>query len=129
MSDEDLQKITYEQYRELSNSKEHEFDKRRVGFVPYNRVRRHMIAGYIKSELKTIRTVYGDVNADGKVNPADATLILRAILIMDTNGGVLNDNLETNLSVAELYYRLDANGDGKVTQSDATAILRWSNNR
>lgn len=126
VSDEDLQKITYEQYRGLSNSKEHEFQTRRVGYVPYNRVRRQMIAGYIQADRTMIDTVYGDVNADGKINAADATLILRAILIMDTNGGVLNDNLGTNLSVAELYYRLDADGDGKIKPIDATIVSRYA---
>lgn len=120
----DITNMSINDYGEQAS--QHYWRDRKVGFVPYNRVRRQMVVGYIEADRKSINYIYGDVNADGKVNPADATLILRAILIMDTNGGVLNDNLGTNLSVAELYYRLDANGDGKVEQIDATAILQKS---
>ena len=128
-SDEDILKVSYEDYGKLSNNDNNYFTNRKVGFVPYNRVRRQMVAGYIKADRTSVNYIYGDVNADGKVTPVDATLILRALLEIDDNGGVLKESIVKNMSVAEFYYRMDANGDGKVTQSDATAILRWSNNR
>lgn len=125
MNDEDLQKITAEQYRDFSNSDEYKYDMRRVGYVPSNRVRRHMVAGYIEMDRKSIDYIYGDVNGDGNINMLDAFMILKARLQMDCDGGVLKQSLAPGLSTAEFYYRMDANGDGKVTQTDATAILRY----
>lgn len=123
----DITKMSIYDYGEQANNIH--WSNRKVGYIPYNRVRRQMVAGYIKADRTSVNYIYGDVNADGKVTPVDATLILRALLEMDYDGGVLKKSLVDNLSVAEFYYRMDANGDGKVTQTDATAILRWSNDR
>ena len=60
--------------------------------------------------------VYGDVNADGKVNATDAALTYRYV----NNKAVLT---ESQLAAA------DVNGDGKVNATDAALIYRYVNNK
>lgn len=122
-SDEDIQKISYEDYRNLSNA--NKYDTRRVGYVPSNRVRRHMIEGYIELDRTMIEYTYGDVNADGKINMTDAFMILDAVLQKDLDDGLFLETRAYNLSAPEYYYRMDVNGDRKITQVDATLIRRY----
>ena len=124
-TDDKLKTITAEQYRDFSNSDEYKFDTRRVGYVPSNRVRRHMIEGYIEVDRTMTEYTYGDVNADGMINSMDALMILHSVLQKDIDGGVLKESRAGNLSVPEYYYRMDVNGDGKVTQPDATLLIRY----
>lgn len=53
----------------------------------------------------------GDVNKDGRVNAADATLVLKHAVGLITLSG-------------DDFDRADINGDGKVNAKDATKILR-----
>ena len=53
----------------------------------------------------------GDSNCDGKVTPADSTIILRAYV------GLVNLSGEATVAA-------DTNNDGKVTPADSTTILR-----
>lgn len=55
----------------------------------------------------------GDVNGDGKVNAADARLVLRASAQL-----IILDNAATAVA--------DVNGDGKITSKDARSVLRYS---
>ena len=59
----------------------------------------------------TISTLKGDVNLDGRVNAADATLVLKHFAGIEklTGQGLIN---------------ADVTGDGKVTAADATEILK-----
>lgn len=56
-------------------------------------------------------SVIGDMNGDGKVTPADSTVVLRSYV---------------GLSQTENSVKLagDVNGDGKITPADSTIILR-----
>jgi len=54
---------------------------------------------------------YGDVNKDGRITPADSTLVLRQYVGLE--------NLLGTLKLA-----MDVNGDGRVTPADSTVILR-----
>ena len=56
--------------------------------------------------------VYGDVNCDGMITPADAALILRSIVGLSTLG-------------AQNMLNADVNGDGVITAEDAACILRY----
>ncbi len=68
--------------------------------------------GETKSEkYENGESVLGDVNADGKVNAADARIVLRASAKL------------TQLNGNEILSA-DVNGDGKVNASDARIILR-----
>ena len=58
-----------------------------------------------------IIAVKGDSNCDGKVTPADSTIILRAYV------GLVNLSGEATVAA-------DTNNDGKVTPADSTTILR-----
>jgi len=53
----------------------------------------------------------GDTNGDGKMTPADSTVVLRAYLNLD------------KISDAE-KVAADTNGDGKMTPADSTVVLR-----
>ena len=55
--------------------------------------------------------LYGDVNGDGKISSADASLVLR---------------YATGAAVDMNQTAADVNGDGKITASDATMILRYA---
>ena len=55
--------------------------------------------------------LYGDVNGDGKMTPADSTVVLRSYVGLDKI-------TDCEKSAA------DTNGDGKVTPADSTVILR-----
>ena len=91
-----------------------------------------MVAGFVRPDnaLKDKPTpskyLCGDVNRDGKVTPADATMIMRALLQMSNDGGMLKKSDLVKYDEIDFYYRMDANGDGKVEQIDATAILQKS---
>ena len=69
--------------------------------------------GYtVKNEDTTYTIVkLGDVNGDGKMTPADSTVILRAYVGLD------------EVTSAE-KTSADTNGDGKLTPADSTLILR-----
>ena len=69
--------------------------------------------GYtVKNEDTTYTIVkLGDVNGDGKMTPADSTVILRAYVELD------------EVTSAE-KASADTNGDGKMTPADSTLILR-----
>lgn len=66
--------------------------------------------GYSIEPLDLI--LYGDVNLDGIVNAADATVVLRSVVGMNTLS-------ETQLLAADVNY------DGKVDAADAAMILRY----
>ena len=59
----------------------------------------------------------GDINDDGKITAADASMAFSAYKKNYTSGG-------TGLSELELY-NADFNGDGKVTAEDASGILSY----
>jgi hypothetical protein len=65
-----------------------------------------------KSAGKIEVIVYGDVNGDGEVTAADATMVLRAVV-----GLITLDPVQT--------LAADVSGDGTVTAGDATLILRY----
>jgi hypothetical protein len=65
---------------------------------------------FTDGSIKVVK--YGDVNADGKINSGDATLVLRSYAKLTTL-------TSTQLAAA------DVNGDGKVNSGDATLILRY----
>ena len=58
----------------------------------------------------------GDINADSKINSADALLILRHAVELTTLSG-------------NLLISADWNGDGKVNSSDALEVLRFAVSR
>jgi hypothetical protein len=57
--------------------------------------------------------MYGDVSGDGKINSADAVLVMKASLRLIT----LTSAQET---------AADVNGDGKVNSADAVLIMKYS---
>lgn len=59
-----------------------------------------------------VGVIYGDVNGDGEVTAADATLVLRNVV------GLVDFN-QSQIATA------DVSDDGKVTAADATLILRY----
>ncbi len=63
--------------------------------------------------VEKLSFILGDVNGDGKVNAADARLILRVSASLDTLEGI-----GATVEVA------DMNGDGKVNAADARKVLR-----
>ena len=66
----------------------------------------------MKVDGKEYTTVMlGDSNGDGKVTPADATIVLRKYV-----GSIDLSSEETKAA--------DANRDGKLTPADSTVILR-----
>ena len=69
--------------------------------------------GYTVKYNGTTYTVVklGDVNGDGKMTPADSTVILRAYVGLE------------GISSSE-KSAADTNGDGKMTPADSTVILR-----
>ena len=67
------------------------------------------------SSLSTVSKATADVNGDGKVNSADALIVLRY-----STG---NTSL---ISTQTALINADTNGDGKVNSSDALTILRIS---
>ncbi|MBQ5782968.1 MAG: hypothetical protein IIV99_06255 [Oscillospiraceae bacterium] len=70
--------------------------------------------GIIKLTVKdTASVTYGDVNADGKINSTDASLVLRY-----ATSGV---SITTDAA--------DVNGDGKINSTDASLILRYSSGK
>ncbi|MBO4408140.1 MAG: CHAP domain-containing protein [Clostridiales bacterium] len=127
---QDINKITVDQYgiqAQAHNLK----DRHVLRFTP-DQIRKSMVAGFVRPDnaLKDKPTpskyLCGDVNRDGKVTPADATMIMRALLQMSKDGGMLKKSDLVNYDEIDFYYRMDANGDGKVEQIDATAILQKS---
>jgi len=58
----------------------------------------------------------GDINADSKINSADALLILRHTVGLTTLSG-------------NLLISADWNGDGKVNSSDALEVLKFAVSR
>lgn len=66
----------------------------------------------LKTEVIEKYFLYGDINSDGVVNPADAIAALRC------------DALLTNITEAQLVYS-DVNGDGAVDIFDAILILQY----
>jgi hypothetical protein len=62
--------------------------------------------------------IFGDVNADGKVDGADAVLLLRKIA-NDTLGASFN--LPANFCL----FAADVNDDGKIDGADAVLLLRY----
>jgi uncharacterized repeat protein (TIGR02543 family) len=66
-----------------------------------------LIAHWEKSDI-----MYGDVNGDGRITAADATMLLQYLAEWD-----LGDSI--NLANA------DVNGDGRITAADATLLLQY----
>jgi len=64
-----------------------------------------------KNNKEYTLVVLGDVNGDGKITPADSTVLLRAYVGL------------TNMTDAEKLAG-DVNGDGKITPADSTVLLR-----
>ena len=58
----------------------------------------------------------GDVNRDGKVTAADATMVLQHYTLLSSGNAVVNH--------PDIYLG-DVDRDGKITVSDATAILQY----
>lgn len=75
----------------------------------------NLATGYILKDISNnkqyIVIVLGDANGDGKLTPADSTVILRAYV------GLRQLNVVETLSA-------DVNGDGKTTPADSTVVLR-----
>lgn len=65
----------------------------------------------VESEFKIVRFVLGDVNEDGVVNAADAAMVLRAVVDLDT---LTEDQAKA----------ADMDGNGTVGAADAALILR-----
>lgn len=58
---------------------------------------------------------YPDVNGDGKINSADALIVLQYSVD-------LNDTIKTE----EQFMNADTNGDGRINSVDALTILKIS---
>ena len=68
--------------------------------------------------------LFGDVNADGKVNAADATQIKRYY----NNKSSVFDSYEGE--IPEYVKKIaDVNADDKINAADATQIKRYYNNK
>lgn len=83
----------------------------------YNTGLKHMECSVCHKVISTsslVSKATGDINGDGKVNSADALLILRYSIGYKN---AISDNALLNA---------DANGDGRVNSADALIILRIS---
>jgi len=64
------------------------------------------------SVIEDIPVLYGDVNLDGKITAADATMVLRYIVGLE--------------ELSDIQKRAaDVTADGEITAADATMILRY----
>lgn len=76
---------------------------------------RYMLCKNCREKLKneTLGKVYPDLNGDNSVNSADALIVLRYSV-----------DLETEITTEDQFIKADTNGDGKVNSVDALTILR-----
>lgn len=89
----------------------HEINTSEIGTYPVTVTYGEFRATFDYTVAKRKETRIGDINADGKVNAADARLALRGAAKVDVLEG-------------EAFYAADVDADGKITAKDARKILR-----
>lgn len=76
---------------------------------------KYMVCSVCKVKIKTetMPKVYPDINGDGRINSADALIVLRYSV-----------DLDSEIKTEDQFINADTNGDGAVNSADALTILR-----